>query len=94
MRKVLREVLSAFRAVTAFSAAGAFCFAAAGSPANTTNSIASTVRAQPNFYSIALPHFEPALAIAPGRDEYLMVCLSCHSSRYVMMQPFFPQRQW
>ncbi|HTL56085.1 MAG TPA: c-type cytochrome [Candidatus Limnocylindrales bacterium] len=32
--------------------------------------------------------------MAAGRDEYLAVCVSCHSPRYVVMQPFFPQRQW
>jgi mono/diheme cytochrome c family protein len=47
-----------------------------------------------NAHSITLPHLEPELPVAPGRDEYLVVCVSCHSPRYVMMQPFFPQRQW
>jgi mono/diheme cytochrome c family protein len=47
-----------------------------------------------NVHSITLPHFEPDLPQAAGRDEYLVVCVSCHSPRYVMMQPFFPQRQW
>ncbi len=44
--------------------------------------------------SITLPHFEPELALAPGRDEFLAVCVSCHSPRYVTLQPPFPQRQW
>jgi mono/diheme cytochrome c family protein len=47
-----------------------------------------------NIRSITLPHFEPELKIAPGRDEYLVVCVSCHSPRYVTMQPFFPQLKW
>ncbi len=47
-----------------------------------------------NVHLITLPHFEPDLPLAAGRDEYLVVCVSCHSPRYVMMQPFFPQRQW
>ncbi|HVV71204.1 MAG TPA: hypothetical protein VHI52_06850, partial [Verrucomicrobiae bacterium] len=49
---------------------------------------ANTVR------SIVLPHFEPELPLAGGRDDYLSVCVSCHSPRYVMMQPFFPQSKW
>ncbi len=44
--------------------------------------------------SITLPHFEPDLPLAPGRDQYPVVCVSCHSPRYVTMQPLFPQRQW
>ncbi len=44
--------------------------------------------------SITLPHFEPTLAAAPGRDEFLAVCVSCHSPRYVTLQPLFSRRQW
>lgn len=44
--------------------------------------------------SITLPHFEPELPAAPGRDEYLQVCVSCHSPRYVTMQPLLSQAQW
>jgi cbb3-type cytochrome c oxidase subunit III len=44
--------------------------------------------------SITLPHLEPELAVAPGRDEFMMVCLSCHSPRYVLMQPPFARSQW
>jgi mono/diheme cytochrome c family protein len=52
------------------------------------------VATQGNVHSITLPHWEPELPLGPGRDDYLVVCVSCHSARYVMMQPFFPQRQW
>jgi len=44
--------------------------------------------------SFTLPHFEPDLPVAPGRDEFMVVCVSCHSPRYVTMQPLFSQRQW
>jgi len=53
-----------------------------------------SARAAQNVHSITLPHFEPDVPLAAGRDEYLVVCVSCHSPRYVMMQPFFPQRKW
>src|SRR5262249_20589218 len=39
-------------------------------------------------------HFEPFLPDAPGRDDFMVVCVSCHSPRYVLMQPLFRQRQW
>ena len=47
-----------------------------------------------NVRSIELPHLEPEIPVAPGRTEYMAVCVSCHSPRYVMMQPGFSQKQW
>ena len=44
--------------------------------------------------SITLPHFEPEMPAAPGRAAFMAACVSCHSPRYVTMQPRFPQRQW
>ena len=69
-------------------------FIAAASSSDSANGNGSTTHAENSVRSITLPHFEPELPTAPGRDEYLAVCVSCHSPRYVMMQPFFPQRQW
>ncbi|MGH7869148.1 MAG: hypothetical protein ACREP9_16315, partial [Candidatus Dormibacteraceae bacterium] len=66
------------------------CLRAAASESDPTNRMA---HAQ-DMHSVTLPHFEPELPTAPGRDDYLVVCVSCHSPRYVTMQPFFPQRQW
>ena len=56
------------------------------SPAETLGAI--TVR------SIALPHFEPVLPVEPGRREFMAACISCHSPRYVTMQPPFSRHQW
>ena len=67
---------------------------AAVSPSQGTGEADSAVYVKNGVHSITLPHFEPELPTGPGRDEYLAVCVSCHSPRYVMMQPFFPQRQW
>src|SRR4051794_21880914 len=37
---------------------------------------------------IELPHYAPAnLPDAPGRDAFTTACLSCHSTRYITMQP-------
>ena len=47
-----------------------------------------------NIHSITLPHFEPELPVAPGRKAFMAACVSCHSARYVFMQPKFPQKQW
>lgn len=43
---------------------------------------------------IMLPHFEPNLPVAPGRDEFMRTCVACHSARYVTMQPPFSRQQW
>lgn len=43
---------------------------------------------------LALPHLEPNMPIAPGRDEFMRACVTCHSARYVTMQPPFSRRQW
>ncbi len=43
---------------------------------------------------LTLPHFEPKMPVAPGRDEFMRACDTCHSARYVTMQPPFSRRQW
>ena len=67
---------------------------AGSSAANGADTSASGTPAPAKVRSITLPHFEPELPLAPGKDDYLTVCVSCHSPRYVVMQPPFPQRQW
>lgn len=67
---------------------------AGASAANGADTAASGAQLPTKVRSITLPHFEPELPLAPGRDEYLVVCVSCHSAQYVLMQPPFPQRQW
>ncbi len=93
MKRVLRKAHVACWALSSTLLVGAYCLGTVASPSNGSVLTNSTAPAQ-NVHSIILPHFEPELPVAPGRDEYLVVCVSCHSSRYVMMQPFFPQRQW
>ncbi len=46
------------------------------------------------IHSITLPHFEPVMPIAPGREEFMRACVACHSPRYVTMQPAFTRHQW
>ncbi len=93
MRRLLREAQVACLGLSSILLVGCDGFGAAASQSNGSAPTEAAVLA-PNLHSITLPHFEPELPIAPGRDEYLVVCVSCHSPRYVTMQPFFPQRQW
>src|ERR1019366_6521125 len=70
------------------------CGKAGDLPSKGNNAPASEAHQLNRVRSIMLPHFEPDLPVAPGRDEFMVVCVSCHSPRYVTMQPLFPQRQW
>ena len=82
---MLRLLRTLFLALVCLAGLCQLTVCAAGAfPSGETN----TLRA------ISLPHFEPELPIAPGRDEFLTVCVSCHSPRYVTMQPLFPQGKW
>ncbi len=85
---LLQKVGCTRGALFGFLAAGLACLAAGDPRGDVPNATVSTV------HSITLPHYEPELPLAPGRDDYLVVCASCHSARYVLMQPFFLQRQW
>jgi mono/diheme cytochrome c family protein len=80
----------AFSVGCAVLLAAAHCFNTVAAASGSTNEPRhfSSVR------SISLPHFEPDLPVAAGRDEFMVVCASCHSPRYVTMQPLFPRRQW
>jgi hypothetical protein len=38
--------------------------------------------------------FNPDMPDGPNRKLFLNTCTSCHSARYVLMQPPFPQATW
>ena len=67
-----------------------------GETAATGFSTASASTASPVVLvqTIVLPHDEPDMPVGPGRDVYLASCVSCHSPRYVVMQPLFPRKVW
>jgi mono/diheme cytochrome c family protein len=69
-------------------------FEANSQPANTTNGSSTGAQTTNAVRHLALPHFEPNMPIAPGRDEFMRACVTCHSARYVTMQPPFSRRQW
>jgi len=69
-------------------------FAAGTRPSNATPDVSTEVQSTNAVRCLALPHIEPNMPIAPGRDEFMRVCVTCHSARYVTMQPPFSRRQW
>ena len=60
----------------------------------TDNATAEPMIADPVSQKIVLPHDEPELPPGPGRTEFVTHCEVCHSPRYVMMQPMFPEKIW
>jgi mono/diheme cytochrome c family protein len=74
--------------------AGGGGFEADTPPSNATNGSSAEAQTAGAVRHLTLPHFEPKMPVAPGRDEFMRACLSCHSARYVTMQPPFSRRQW
>lgn len=54
---------------------------------------ATTASASP-VHEITLPQYPPELAAGPNLSVYQKRCLTCHSARYVTMQPRFPRSVW
>lgn len=52
-----------------------------------TASVAATVPANLNAIETTLPD-------APGYATFKMNCMSCHSARYIKMQPDLPEKTW
>jgi mono/diheme cytochrome c family protein len=42
----------------------------------------------------AYPLYPPELAAGPGREEVQSYCATCHSTRYIPMQPPLPPETW
>jgi mono/diheme cytochrome c family protein len=54
------------------------------------------VAAQPSrsMNAIELPRYQIDLPPGPGRETFAVACLSCHSARYIGMQPPLTQAKW
>src|SRR4051794_11241621 len=50
--------------------------------------------ASSSVHAIELPRYAPSLPQAPGRDSFAVACLSCHSTRYITMQPPLSAAKW
>jgi cytochrome c5 len=58
-----------------------------------TGSPKSKAAANP-VHSIVLPQYSPAIADGPNKEVYQKNCLTCHTARYVSMQPRFSKSVW
>jgi mono/diheme cytochrome c family protein len=65
----------------------------AAAPASDTKvepaQVANGVRSVP-----AYPVIWPEMPAGPNKDVYLANCVTCHSQRYVLMQPPFSRKVW
>ena len=61
---------------------------------NGTNGWSAGAQTASTVHHLTLPHFEPKMPVAPGRDEFMRACVTCHSARYVTMQPPFSRHHW
>ena len=93
MRLLIRHLFStlALLCLASWQAPGESADTSASSVTNASSAKAQTASA---VLRLTLPHFEPNMPVAPGRDEFTRACLTCHSARYVTMQPPFSRRQW
>jgi mono/diheme cytochrome c family protein len=57
-------------------------------------SAAMPAAATEEIRSIALPRYQANLPTAPGRDAFAAACLTCHSTRYIAMQPALSAAKW
>jgi cytochrome c5 len=63
-------------------------------PGSITQTVSSK-QANGATYSVdAYPLYRPALAPGEGRDAVESYCNTCHSTRYIIMQPPLPAEAW
>jgi len=56
--------------------------------------LAGSVNAADRVHRITIPAYQEALPDAPGREVFATACLSCHSTRYITMQPAISAAKW
>jgi cbb3-type cytochrome c oxidase subunit III len=54
----------------------------------------AAVTRNPAVHAIALPHYAPNLPAGTGREAFASACLTCHSTRYIGMQPPLTAAKW
>lgn len=50
--------------------------------------------ASSQIHKIVLPQYPPEIPAGPNVDTYRKDCLTCHTARYVSMQPRFSKTVW
>src|SRR5436309_2504623 len=61
---------------------------------NASTEKVETAVGEADVHTITLPRFQPDLPQAPGREAFAVACISCHSTRYITMQPTMTAARW
>jgi cytochrome c5 len=85
-RRILRALIATIALVVWVSANAQQ--PSANSPKPAAKAAASPV------HTIVLPQYPPAIADGPNKEIYQRNCLTCHTARYVSMQPHFSKTVW
>ena len=59
-----------------------------------SNTVEKNATINDSIHSISLTRDEPYWLEQPERDVFITNCITCHSSRYIYMQPDFPRKVW
>ena len=99
MRERLRILVPAAGLMLVAAGTAVFARFQSGSYGSTkATSLEQTVFPQPspdgNFSVAPFPSFAPELAEGEGRAETQGSCVTCHSTRYITMQPPLPAATW
>ena len=70
-----------------FMLASVICIVACNGTANKPATAANSEPTNLNAIQTELP-------AAPGYETFKMNCLSCHSAKYIQMQPGLPEKTW
>jgi hypothetical protein len=65
-----------------------------GKTASIEQSAAPEATPGTNYEVSSFPSFPPELAEGEGRQEVQSFCITCHSQRYITMQPPLPAATW
>jgi hypothetical protein len=99
IRKRWSTLVLLFGTVT-FLAAGMLYAQLRSGSYGSRNSASLPLESQPDFAADATydagsyPSFTPELAAGDGKVEVQSFCATCHSSRYIVMQPPLPSATW
>jgi cytochrome c5 len=85
-RRILHAVIAAIGLMVWVSANGQQ--PQTGSPKPTSKAAANPV------HSIVLPQYTPEISDGPNKEIYQRNCLTCHTARYVSVQPRFSKTVW
>src|SRR5437016_13853638 len=81
-------------AIVIFASVGIGLMSCQHEPAAPAKSGTASAPPASEVRQISLPIYQANLPPAPGREVFAVACLSCHSERYISMQPPMIAAKW